>query len=151
MYVAIIPGSRIGFAVTPPGCRKFQYKPGSSFLQVDAAFRHVDIKRVFRGSRLKFHIDFTLLGKTVGICLRSTRHTDRLRFHPVPVNVHFGRRRGGIISHKVKFYLFVLPRFQARNKMILRKNTAVRKTYHRADERRRSSGFQDINIDTFRL
>ena len=151
MYVAIIPGSRIGFTVTPPGCRKFQYKPGSSFLQVDAAFRHVDIKRVFRGSRLKFHIDFTLFRKTVGICLRSTGHTDRLRFHPVPVNVHFGRRRGGIISHKVKFHLFVLPRFQARNKMILRKNTAVRKIYHRADERCRSSGFQDINVDTFRL
>ena len=151
MYVAIIPGSRIGFTVTPPGCRKFQYKSGSSFLQIDATFSHVDIKRVFRDSRLKFHIDLALLRETVGICLRSTGHTDRLRLHPVPVNVHFGRRRGGIISHKIKFHLFVLPRFQARNKMILRKNTAVRKTYHRADERCRSSGFQDVNVDTFRL
>ena len=151
MYVAIIPGSRIGLTVAPPGCRKFQYKPGGSFLQVDPAFRYVDIKRVFRGPRLKFHSDLALLRKTVGICLRSTGHTDRLRFHPVPVNVHLGRRRIGIISHKVKFHLFILPRFQARNKMILRKNTTVRETYHRADERCRSSGFQDVDVDTFRL
>ena len=44
-----------------------------------------------------------------------------------------------------------IPIAGARNKMVLRKNTAVRKTHHRADERCRSSGFQNINIDTFRL
>ena len=71
IYVAIIPGSRIGFTVTPPGCRKFQYKPGSSFLQVDAAFRHVDIKRVFRQFLFLASVEAPEEGKDLDESLRA--------------------------------------------------------------------------------